>query len=378
MSQPNFQLLEENIFSEKHEISAAAEKTLLSLAEAGSINAAEILNDVYSNGSSNIPANSTKALGICAGSGDAFGHYLFAKELYRRGDYAKALENIRVAAEAGGVEAKTMFATMLISGLGCAPSIQEGLSMFEMVADRSTDAQSILADFYFHGQYVEKNISKASEYIQMIPQWKLVYLARCSPEKAADLYLLKAKIGYRMNEAGVAEEWRHFLKKAADLGNEEAKKLLAAAPETTKANSFKNTVKSSFCSKQLSESETEISYKYVRPLALGLMAVGALISITFVGMFIGLPMVFLGIVLLLLKKTGRLILVQGQGVKFDRTFGETRVPFSEITRVGWKKTHVFFPTFFDLTIDTKGTTITVARGLTQAVAQDLQQLLLEA
>lgn len=63
MSQPNFQLLEENIFSEKHEISAAAEKTLLSLAEAGSINAAEILNDVYSNGSSNIPANSTKALG---------------------------------------------------------------------------------------------------------------------------------------------------------------------------------------------------------------------------------------------------------------------------------------------------------------------------
>lgn len=139
-----------------------------------------------------------------------------------------------------------------------------------------------------------------------------------------------------------------------------------------------STVQGSFTSTQISDNETEISFRYVRPLALGLMVFGALISITIVGMFIGLPMVFLGIVFLLLKKTGRLILVRGQGVKFDRTFGETRVPFSEISRVGWKKTHPWFPTFFDLTIDTKGTTITVARGLTQAVAQDLQQLLLEA
>lgn len=115
----------------------------------------------------------------------------------------------------------------------------------------------------------------------------------------------------------------------------------------------------------------------MRPWALVMIAFGALLSVTFVGMFIGLPMVFAGLVGAIFRKRGSITFVRGQGVKFPSTFGDGKIPFSDISRVGWKKTHVFF-NVFDLTVDTKGASITIARGLSLAMAQELQGLLLRA
>lgn len=380
MNLPDFKLLDEQIRSTDLSVAQSAERVLTPLADAGNVEAAGILSTAYSDGMPNIAADLIKAYRyteICAEAGDAFSRYWLARLQHRAGDFAAALKNLRLAVEAGDNQAPTLLATMLIRGEGCPPSIMEGLSLLEKASASATDAQALLARFYAFGEYVDENPRKAHEYMQRIHEGTFAFLKRFSPEKAAEIYYVKGMILRMLAEAGdPVEAWRPCIEQAAQLGDAQAKQLLANE-RGGGASKMESTVSGQFTATKISDTETEISFKCIRPWALVMIAFGALLSVTFVGMFIGLPMVFAGLVGAIFRKRGSITFVRGQGVKFPSTFGDGKIPFSDISRVGWKKTHVFF-NVFDLTVDTKGASITIARGLSLAMAQELQGLLLRA
>lgn len=380
MNTPDFKLLDEQIRSTDPSVAKSAERVLTPLADAGNIEAAGILSTAYSDGLPHIATDLIKAYRyteICAEAGDSFSRYWLGRLQHRAGDFAGALKNLRLAVEAGDNQAPTMLATMLIRGEGCQPSIMEGLSLLEKESASSSDAQALLAQFYAFGEYVDENPRKAYEYIHRIGEGTFAFLKRFSPQKAAEIYYVKGIICQKLADAGdQVEAWRPWIEQAAQLGDEKAKRLLGKAGAGS-VPKMESTVSGVFTATKKSDLETEISFKCMRPWALVLIAFGAMLSITFVGMFIGLPMVFAGLIGAIFRKRGSLTLIRGQGMRFPSAFGEGRIPFCDISRVGWKKTHVFF-NVYDLTVDTKGETVSIARGLTLAMAQELQALLLRS
>lgn len=380
MTQPDFKVLDEQIRSTDKVVATTAASMLAQCADAGNVEAAGILSTVYSDGCSNVSPDLIKAYRyteICAEAGDPFSRYWLARLQYRAGDFAAALKNARLAIDAGDNQAPTLVATMLIHGEGCTPSIMEGLSILEREAASSTDAQALLAQFFAFGEFVQENPSKAYEYIGRIGQGTFAYLARFNPQKAAELYFLKGVIAKKLSESGGAcEAWRPLFEQAATLGHAKAKEALAAKIESVRPQ-MENTVSGGFTQSRLSDQETKITFRCMRPWAMACIGVGALVSITFVGMVFGIPLLFIGLIGAVLKKQGSIIVVRGQGIRFSGALGEVQIPFSDISRVGWRKTHMFF-NVFDVTVDTRGKTVAIARGLPLAMAQDLQGFLLKA
>lgn len=249
MSQPDFKILDEQIRSADRATAKNAEAILRQLADARIFKAAEILSTAYSDGFQNIPANYEDAcryseISAEAGGDDdaGFHRYWLAELQYRHGDYSAAMRNARMAHDAGqGSASAVLLAQMLLPGLGCNPSIEEGLSILEENT-HSSSVSSLLARIYIEGKFVPKDTAKALKYIQSISDNELSILSHTNSGMLGQILFIKGTIVRDVNNGNKSEEWMPLLKKSAALGNEEAKKALASRPEITNQSSSRETL----------------------------------------------------------------------------------------------------------------------------------------
>ncbi len=105
----------------------------------------------------------------CLLTGFAYGQTELEQGLaaYKRGDHAAALQQFRVAAEAGEATAMFSLGFMYLQGEGVAEDPKEAAQWLRLAAERGiAPAQHSLALLYYEGRGVEKNSSVAANYFE--------------------------------------------------------------------------------------------------------------------------------------------------------------------------------------------------------------------
>lgn len=372
--------LEEAIKSQDSASAKEAENELVQRAESGDIKSADVLSSVYSDGAPCIPKSYNKAYKyteIVANSGSTFARFWLAQLQYNAGDFQDALANALQAYKEGEGQGGELAARMLIESQGVEGRSGEGLAILETLAEQSSDsARLTLAYYYLQGTNIPEDIEKAFHYASKVHEshYKVSEFLG-GKDKAAMAYYVRGYAAYQMEKKGKnAGGWHQWMEKAANLGHAGAKKLLEqSGGQSTKMGS---TIKGEYQTVEVAPGEFEISYKKFRTIFLVMFIAGFIFTITIFLMMFGIPLLFIGgIGLFLFRTKGKLTIVKGQGIKYETAFGVEQIPFADIQRVGWKKANAWV-NIYHVTVDTKGQTVTVAKNVSQAVAQDLQQLIL--
>lgn len=140
---------------------------------------------------------------------------------------------------------------------------------------------------------------------------------------------------------------------------------------------MRNTIKGNYEAVAVSPGVTDIIYTRYRTGFLAMLSAGLALTAIIIGIPFGLPLMLIGgIGTLVFKGKGTLTVVAGQGIRFkDRWGTQQQVPFSEVSRVAWEKVHPQIGVY-RVSLDTNGKSVIVATNLNEAVAQDLQKIIL--
>lgn len=219
--------LKKQLRSTSPELAKQAEKTAIELAEQGNLKAAEMLVSVYSDGTAVIPRDRIQEFRYtkkAADLGSSFCRCWLAHLQRESGDFAGALENVRIGHAAGEIFGTNLLAKMMLAGEGEPARPLDALQLLsESVAKGyNTDAAALLAEIYLEGKYFPQNPQKAYDTLHgMASMFETMTRVADTERYGRYLYLKSQAIAQGAVPAN-GESAEGLLAQAAKFGNPDA------------------------------------------------------------------------------------------------------------------------------------------------------------
>ncbi|WP_296946776.1 tetratricopeptide repeat protein [uncultured Massilia sp.] len=190
--------LKQRLKSDDAAAAREAERTAIDLAGQGSVEAAEALAGVYSEGSAVIARDRIQEFRYtrrAADLGSAFSRAWLAHIQRESGDFGGALESARLAHEMGVEFGTNVLAGMMLAGEGQPANPLEALQLLsESVAGGTNiDGAMMLARAYLEGRYFAANPQKAYDTLQPFDPVMSSMIRRTDAAQYGDYLYLKAR-----------------------------------------------------------------------------------------------------------------------------------------------------------------------------------------
>lgn len=227
----DFSELKKQIESNAPDVVKQAEQTALGLAATGSLEAAELLCQVYADGTTLIAPdriNEFKYARMAAELGSSTHRYWLAHLQRESGDVAGALENARMAHDMGDSFGTRLLVNMMLSGEGQPAKPLEALQLLSDDVAKSNynpDSVVLLAEVYLDGKYFPPNPQKAYDTLHAAKTILGITLRVDSQLYARSLFLKGHALAAGANAAD-GETADVLFESAAQHGSEDARSLL--------------------------------------------------------------------------------------------------------------------------------------------------------
>lgn len=225
--QANTDELKKQLRSTSPELAKQAEKTAIQLAEQGSLEAAEMLASVYSDGTAAIPRDRIQEFRYtkkAADLGSSFCRCWLAHIQREAGDFAGALENVRIGHAAGEIFGTNLLARMMLAGEGEPARPLDAMQLLSESVEKgfNTDAATLLAEIYLEGKYFPQNPQKAYDTLHGMASMFETLTRVADTERYGKYLYLKSQAIARGAVPADGESAEGLLAHAAKAGNAEA------------------------------------------------------------------------------------------------------------------------------------------------------------